>query len=190
MQWHNHYRDVPEGAHAFLGASKHAWLNYSDDKLIEVFNSNLAKQRGTELHALAAQLIKLKQRLPKSNKTLNSYVNDAIGYGMRPEQPLYYSENCFGTADAILFNEKKSFLRIHDLKTGLLPVHMEQLYIYDALFCLEYHIKPGDIQIVNQIYQNDDIWKAEPTATDIVPIVDKIVAFDEIIRSIKEANNG
>jgi hypothetical protein len=36
------------------------------------------------------------------------YVNDAIGYQMTPEQPIYYSENCVGTADAISF--KNDFL--------------------------------------------------------------------------------
>lgn len=36
-------------------------------------------------------------------------------------------------------------LRIHDLKTGISPVHMDQLLIYAALFCLEYKIKPGSI---------------------------------------------
>ena len=47
---------------------------------------------------------------------------------MTPEQILYYSDNCFGTADAILF--RNNFLRIHDLKTGKIPAHMEQLEIY------------------------------------------------------------
>jgi hypothetical protein len=31
------------------------------------------------------------------------YVNDAIGYNMKVEQPLYYSENCFGHADTLCF---------------------------------------------------------------------------------------
>ena len=34
---------------------------------------------------------------------------------------------------------------------------MEQLFIYDALFCMEYHVKPKDILIENRIYQNDDV---------------------------------
>ena len=144
----------------------------------------LAKQRGTELHEFAAQCIKLRQKLPKSNKTLNMYVNDAIGYRMIPEQVLYYSDNCFGTADSIVF--KDGLLRIHDLKTGVTPAHMEQLFIYDALFCLEYRIKPGEIQIENRLYQSDDILVAKPTSEDIVPIIDRIITSDKIIEKIKQ----
>jgi hypothetical protein len=43
------------------------------------------KERGTRLHAFAAECIKLKQTLPRSHKTLNMYVNDAIGYRMNPD---------------------------------------------------------------------------------------------------------
>ena len=101
--------------------------------------------KGTELHDFAAKCITLGQKLPKSQKTLNMYVNDAIGFKMVPEQPLFYSENCFGTTDAIAFRNR--MLRIHDLKTGVIPAHMEQLEIYAALFCLEYKIKPADIEM-------------------------------------------
>lgn len=121
-----------EGQHAFLGASKYHWINYSEDKVAEAYSKFLATQKGTVLHAFAAQCISLGQKLPKSQKTLNMYVNDAIGFKMTPEQVLYYSDNCFGTADAILF--RNGLLRIHDLKTGQIPAHMEQLEIYAALF--------------------------------------------------------
>jgi len=122
------------GQHAFLGASKYHWLNYDDDKLIQSYLNSLAVQKGTELHDLACNLIRLGVKLPKSKSTLNMYVNDAISYRLTPEQPLYFSRNCFGTADAISFNDKNRFLRIHDLKTGVTPAHMEQLEIYAALF--------------------------------------------------------
>ena len=106
-----------EGQHAFLSASGYHWINYSEEKIADAYAKYRAAQRGTALHAFAAQCIKLGQRLPKSQKTLNMYVNDAIGYKMTPEQILYYSPNCFGTADAISF--RKDILRIHDLKTGV-----------------------------------------------------------------------
>ena len=80
------------GQHAFLGDSKYHWINYDEEKLDTTYNKFLATQRGTELHALAANCIKLGVKLPQSKKSLNLYVNDAIGYKMRPEQPLYYSE--------------------------------------------------------------------------------------------------
>ena len=172
-----------EGRHAFLGASKYHWLNYDEQKLQESFRNALAAQRGTELHEFAAQCIRLKQKLPRANKTLNMYVNDAIGFGMTPEQPLYFSENCFGTADTISFRNK--FLRIHDFKSGVTPAKMEQLEIYAALFCLEYNHKPGDIEMELRIYQCDQVMVHNPTAEDILPIMDKIITFDKIIDRIK-----
>lgn len=184
MNWNDHSKQVPEGSHAFLGASTYSWLNYSEEKLKETYKNRLAKERGTIIHAFARDCITLNQKLPKSNKTLNMYVNDAIGYKMQPEQVLYYSENCFGTADAICF--KKDFLRIHDLKTGVTPASLHQLEIYASLFCLEYDIKPNDIEMELRIYQNDDILVGNPTKEDILPIMNKIIIFDRIIEEIKE----
>ena len=173
-----------EGQHAFLGASKYHWINYDENKVAESYSRFLATQKGTQLHEFAAQCIRLGQKLPRSHKTLNSYVNDAIGYKMIPEQILFYSDNCFGTADAIAF--RNGLLRIHDLKTGVIPAHMEQLEVYAALFCLEYKIKPADIEIELRLYQSDDILVGNPTVEDIAPIMDKIITFDRIINKIKE----
>lgn len=172
------------GLHAFLGASKYHWLNYDESKIAESYRNALAAKHGTELHDFAAQCIRLNQKLPKTNKTLNMYVNDAIGYKMTPEQILYYSDNCFGTADAIAFRD--GLLRIHDLKTGTTPAHFEQLEIYAALFCLEYKKKPGEIVIELRIYQNNDVMVFCPAADDILPIMDKIKSFDKIINKLKE----
>ena len=117
------------------------------------------------------------------------YVNDAIGYKMTPEQPLYFSDNCFGTADAICF--EKNFLRIHDLKTGSTPASMSQLMVYTALFCFEYGKKPGNIDAELRIYQNDDIQIFEPKTSQIETIMEKIIIFDKAINKIKEgAYNG
>lgn len=173
-----------EGKHAFLGASKFHWINYNEEKLIYTYQRHLATLKGTTLHDFAAQCIKLGQKLPKSKKTLNTYVNDAVGFKMTPEQPLYYSENCFGTADAISF--RKGVLRIHDLKTGVTPAHMSQLLIYAAIFCLEYDVMPSEIQIELRIYQNDEVAVFNPTAEDIVPIMDKIITFDKVLTKIKQ----
>lgn len=174
-----------EGQHAFLGASKYHWIFYDEAKVAEYFKRSLAAQKGTELHAFAAQCIRLRQKLPKTRKTLNMYVNDAIGYRMTPEQILYFSQNCFGTADAIAFNDSKGFLRIHDLKTGVTPAHMEQLIVYAALFCLEYNVKPGDIECELRLYQADDILISNPNVEDIAPVMDKIITFDRIIMDIR-----
>ncbi len=107
---------------------------------------------------------------------------------MTPEQVLYFSENSFGTADAISF--RNNLLRIHDLKTGVTPAHMEQLEIYAALFCLEYAIKPSEIEMELRIYQLDDVLIFQPTVEDIAPIMDKIRTFDKILKRIKAEENA
>lgn len=183
MNWNNHSN--LSGQHAFLGASKYHWINYNDEKMIEAYRNYKAAERGTELHEFAAQCIRLRQKL-KGTANLANYVNDAIGFGMTPEVILYFSEYCFGTADAIKFDEKKGFLRIHDLKTGTIPAHIEQLEVYAALFCLEYHVKPGDIQTELRIYQNDDIMIFEPSVENIAPIMDKAITATKILRSLNE----
>lgn len=181
MQWNKHYS--LEGKHAFLSASQYHWLNYDDDKLIDRYLNFKATQRGTELHALAAQHIKLGIKMPKTKKTLDQYINDAIGFGMEPEVLLYFSDNCFGTADAISF--KKNFLRIHDLKTGVTPASIKQLEIYAALFCLEYQIEPGNIDMELRLYQNNEVIITNPEADEIFPIMDRIISFDKVIERIK-----
>ena len=175
-----------EGLHAFLGASKYHWINYDEEKLVQTCINFMAAQKGTELHEYAKMAIELKQRQPKSKKTLCAYINDAITFRMQPEQGLYYSENCFGTCDAISFDEKTKFLRIHDLKTGTTPASMNQLYIYEALFCLEYKQRPFDISSELRIYQNDEILIDVPDPNDIQEIIRKIILFDKKINKIKE----
>lgn len=111
------------------------------------------------------------------------HVNDAIKYGMTPEVVLRYSDNVFGTADAISFN--RGLLRIHDLKTGTTKASMTQLDIYAALFCLEYDYDPDEIDIEERIYQNDDVQIREPPPDDIFYVMDKIVLFDRRIEELR-----
>ena len=175
-----------EGLHAPFSASKSSWLRYDDDKVIDVYRNKKANEMGTILHEWAKTTIDLGIKQPRSKKTLYSYVNDAIGFKMSTEVVLFYSERFFGTADAICFRD--GMLRIHDLKTGKTKVKMEQLEIYAALFCLEYKIKPGEIDMELRIYQNDEILYHNPTAEDILPIMDRIVQIDKLLQQIdKEA---
>ena len=170
--------------HAFLSPSNPHWLNYNRDKLIEVYHNHLAKERGTRLHAYAAESIDLAQHLPRSPKTLNMYVNDAIGYKMFTERVLKYSKNCFGTTDAIVCRNK--LLRVHDLKTGVVPANMDQLYVYAALYCLEYGVNPKDIDTELRIYQNNEIFCENPHPADIEEIMEKIRFADEVLEYVKE----
>lgn len=173
-----------EGKHATFGASRYHWINYDNDKLLDWVDSQLAAQKGTELHNIAASLISNGIKLPRNTKTLNQYVNDSIGFRMTPEQILFYSYNCFGCADAISFREVdgQSILRIFDLKTGVLKADMRQLMIYVALFCLEYELRPFEIDLIDlRIYQNDKVHIANPERDDIVYIMDRIKTADRLM---------
>lgn len=170
------------GLHAPFSASQSHWLRYDDNKAMEVYANRKAAELGTRLHQWAKETIDLRIKQPKSKKTLYSYVNDAIGFRMDTEVVLYYSDRFFGTADSICFRNNK--LRIHDLKTGKSPVHMDQLEVYAALFCLEYKLKPGDIDMELRIYQNDEIIVHEPTTEDIAHIMDKIIHLDKLLEQL------
>lgn len=183
MRFNNHTN--LEGLHALFSPSQPAWLRYDDEKLLEVHANKRAAEKGSELHELAKKLIDLGIKLPRSNKTLNAYVNDAIGFKMSTEVVLFYSVRFFGTTDAISFT--KNFLRIHDLKTGVSKVKMEQLMVYAALFCLEYHYKPSDLAGVElRIYQNDGVEVCTPTADEIQEVMNIIIRHDRILEKHEE----
>jgi hypothetical protein len=172
------------GKHAFLSPSSYHWLNYDPQKLQARFSAAMGSRRGTHLHGLAHSAIQLGVPLARSNKALATYVNDALKYRMTCEQPLFYSENCFGTADTISFRRNK--LRIHDLKTGINKTSEKQLEVYAALFCLEYGISPFDISIELRIYQREEVREFFPEPEIIMLIMDKIIDADQHLESIKE----
>lgn len=201
-----------EGLHAFLSPSQFHWINYTQDKLVERWANAQATEMGTKLHAFAHEAIELNRMQPRNHDTVNLFINDAIGYKMISEQPLFYSWNCFGTADAISY--KRNFLRIHDLKTGKTEAHFEQLRVYAALFCLNYqnrvselrregksdgdiarlldvslkelHFDPEQMNGIElRIYQLGDIRVEEADPTEIRRLMDIIVSFDNIIRNVK-----
>ena len=179
----NNHSDLV-GKHSLLSPSKYHWINYDEDRTRNYVLNLEALKHGTELHEFAATCIRLGQKLPRSRKTLNAYVNDAIGYRMTPEQVLYFSRNCFGTADSI--SVRDNLLRIHDLKTGTVPAHMEQLWIYSALYCLEYKEDPYKIDIELRIYQNDEIIIENPDADRIAATMDKIISSDKIANEVRK----
>ena len=180
MKFNNHHN--LEGLHAPFAASQSHWLRYDDDKVIEIYQNKKAAIMGSKYHAWAKETIDLGIKQPRSKKTIYAYVNDAIGYKMDTEVVLFYSPRFFGTADSICF--RNGTLRIHDLKTGVTKVHMEQLMIYAALFCLEYKIKPSDIEIELRIYQSDEVLYHNPTAESISSIMDRIVYLDKMLERL------
>ena len=178
---YNDHSDL-EGFNAFLSPSSPHWLNYTSEKLITRYNNYTKKSLGTRYHEFAEECIKLKEKLPRTTKTLNLYVNDGIGYDMDTEVLLYYSKNCFGTADTIKFDGK--LLRIHDLKTGETKAKFVQLETYAALFCLEYKVDPYTITMELRIYQYDEriILIADPGK--IRDIMDKIIESDKVLEEM------
>ena len=177
-----------EGLHAPFSASQSHWLRYDDEKAVDTYINKKAAALGTRLHEWAKETIELGRKQPRTKETICAYINDAIGFKMSPEVVLFYSERFFGTADAISF--KNNFLRIHDLKTGRsgkIEDHIEQLLVYVALFCLEYKLKPGELKGCEcRVYKNDDVLTINPTPEDILPIMDRIVYLDKLIRKIDE----
>ena len=185
MKFNDHHKLC--GLHAIFPASQSSWLRYDDQKALEVYDNRKAAELGTRLHAWAKETIDLGIKQPRTKKTLYAYVNDAIGFKMDTEVVLFYSERFFGTADAICF--RNGVLRIHDLKTGRrgkIEDHMEQLMIYAALFCLEYKVKQGDIKMEIRVYKTDDVLVHNPTAEDILPIMDRIIYLDKMFAELEE----
>lgn len=187
MQFNAHW-DLA-GKHSVLSASSHSWLRYSKAKMHDWYINDQAKEKGTELHALASSLIKNHVKVARLKNAFNLFVNDAIGFNMHSEKVLVYSQFAFGTADAISF--KDNTLRIHDLKTGFTPViKFEQLNIYAAYFCLEYNVDPFDINIVERLYQEDHFTEYIPTPEEIKATMDKIVELNAVImETFAEINN-
>lgn len=177
MNFNKHYN--LQGKHAFLSASKWHWLNYDPERLRRAWANARAAEIGTRKHALAKELIELGVKLPRNKNTLNQYVNDGIAFRMTCEQVLYYSPNCFGTADTISFDGK--LLRIHDLKTGDIPAHPEQLMIYAAMFCYEYGIEPEDISFELRIYQSCEVKTYTPSGEEIRAVMTCMEESDRLI---------
>ena len=206
MIWHDHSKLV--GTHAFLSASQPGWRKKDADELMDAKKNSYSQQIGTLLHAYAADCIKYREKLRKSDArgvkfdlmrrgipefaidiermfpTFMTYVNDAIGYRLSPEVVLYYSNECYGTADAIDVDGK--ILRIHDLKTGLKPAKMDQLMIYAGLFYLEYSVKPESVRPELRIYQSDEVLVCEPEIDEIREVMDDIVEKDRVLKSMSE----
>jgi len=171
-----------EGEHAFLSPSGYHWINYTPERLIERWTAAQAGAYGTIQHDYAKGEIDA-GRLSDIAGIIGLYINDCINDKMITEQLLFYSENCFGTTDAISF--RRRYLRIYDLKTGITPGSVHQLEVYAALFCLEYGFDPFNLKIELRIYQDDEVQVYDADPEDVAFIMDKIVRFDKIIENIK-----
>jgi len=211
MIWNKHLSF--EGKHAVLSPSKYQWINDDEEDIVKRLCATYAPTVGTLLHEEAKNFIAYRSRMTKNEKrsvaihllangvphvvldnidfdgmfaNVCAYVNDAVCMHMSPEVVLFYSEYCFGTADSILYDEKNRILRIHDLKTGITPAKMEQLYIYAALFFLEYnYIKLSDTKTELRIYQSNNVLIDEPSIDIILPIMEKIKQYSNIAAGMR-----
>lgn len=172
------------GQHAFLSPSSYHWVNYTPDKLEYRFGTSQAAILGVEQHRYAAEQIARGIFEEDEDTTLGMFINDSIRFRMWPEVVLYYSDNCFGTADAIVFRYNK--LRISDLKTGVSKASEKQLEVYAAIFCLEYDIDPYSIRSIElRIYQDNEVRLFDADPKYIWYIMDKIVEFDEQLNQLR-----
>lgn len=216
MIWNEHLRDFPQSGHALFSPSQPTWMNdQTAEDVVSRYYRSLAQTIGVLVHEEAHDCIVTNTRYTKNEakKSLTKklllnkiprgafdeealannfvkYVNDAIGFMMKSEQRLFYSKWCAGTADAIIFDETKRILRIHDLKTGTIPGKLAQLEGYAALFFLEYGtflgVTPGDCQIILRIYQGGEIVEEAPSAEIILPIMDSCIWHTQILNSVEE----
>ena len=204
MIWKDYSR--LKGTHAFCGASKYQWRNYDVEKLLQMKANSYAATIGTLLHSFAEMTIAKHLKMKKPHKdtvfwylfvehnipaqaidldrlfpNLMNYVNDAIGFRMDPEVTLYFSDDFYGTVDAIYWND--GILRISDLKTGVTPASFMQLENYAAFFCLDYKIKPSQIKKMEfRIYQDNEVLLAEPESDVLFPIIDQIIEFENALK--------
>lgn len=211
MQWHDH--SEIEGLHAFLSPSKKTWISYDFEKLEAAYANSWATTIGTVLHAFAEKRILRKKRITNKSKesvedfmyengipeklidieqyfeNLAAFVNDAIGFRMRPEQGLKISDDCFGHADAISYDERKKILRISDYKSGKTEPSMDQLLIYAALFFVEYSkelgIRLSDLKVELRIYYQGQIIYYEPEEDVMAHMVDVVLCKNRELKTIK-----
>ena len=138
-----------------------------------------------EQHRYAAICIEEKIVQDNEKTTVGLYINQCIQYRMHPEVVLFYSPNSFGTVDAIAYRYR--ILRISDLKTGVSRTSEWQLYVYAALFCLEYGIDPFSMRGIElRIYQDATVRPYVGDPGKIKEIMDKIVEFDGILNQLRE----
>lgn len=208
MRWNDH--SELRGTHAIFSPSKPGWENYSEETMYDRYFGGYAKEIGTVLHTEAEDRIREGLRINAGEKNslklalyraidipndvvdaldfepifqnVKSYVNDCIGFRMDPEIILYNNKMCYGCVDAISFD--KNFLRIHDLKTGSTPAHIEQLFKYAALFCLEYKVDPKDIQAELRIYQLNEVSIYNPTPDEIWSFCDCVLLTNKVCNDL------
>ena len=186
MIWNNH-KEL-EGKHAFMGASNYHWTNYDDITFEARYYNQFSQVIGTAIHELAHDCIVSRTKLNKHDihlielKLYKAFVpKDAYDANLILENLIPFVN------DAIGYYERDKILRIHDYKNGVTQADIRQLYIYAALFCLEYHVNPLTLNKIEcRIYQNLEVLIDNPTGEVIQFYMDKIQNRTELIKTFLE----
>ena len=64
--WNDHSKDIPDGTHAIIGASKYAWVNYDRESLENSVVSYYSPAIGTILHGLVSKLVRTKIKVNRT----------------------------------------------------------------------------------------------------------------------------
>ena len=106
MIWDDHSKDIPKGKHALFGGSNYAWSNIAaetdeemEDALRTRYYATFAKDVGTIMHAWAADRIKYRMNVTKSDsKSLFIYIMNTYEMSRNyiPKSVAsYYVDRCF-----------------------------------------------------------------------------------------------
>jgi hypothetical protein len=137
-------------------------------------------------HEFGTLLLKHLHYIPgEAFLTTKQFINDSIGFRMESEKRLTVSSMIYGTADAVRYYTKENLLRVSDLKTGKRPAKIEQVFIYAALYCYEYNLKPLNTNFEARIYQNGEIFIEQPSGEDIDDILKNILHKDEVAKKFE-----
>lgn len=204
-----------EGTHALFSASKGAWIHDVDEnQILKRYINSFATTIGTSVHKFAKNCIDNEIKLSKNDKkvllyhlltdpdatipkgvidldflfsNVRNYVNDAIMLHMRSEELVVYSDLSYGTVDAI--SCVNNFLRIHDLKTGRTPAHIDQLLIYAAYYCLDQNIQPKSLTGMElRIYQGSEVIYYEPTVEEIENIIARCLMCNDVVNKFRNGH--
>lgn len=77
MNFNNHSN--LEGQHAFLGASKYHWINYSEDKVADAYSKFLARVAGHYYYGLSDGDIKCCTTTGRSSRNIVGYNSSNFG---------------------------------------------------------------------------------------------------------------
>ena len=125
----NKHRSL-EGTHAYLSPSQHSWLNYSDDKMREVYENQLMKQRLREIaeqrRSAGANRAQVSAPVPATQRTTSSARQSAASSS--PAKLGTYTVKSGDTLIGIsrkIYGSPRYYKLIADANKGVIPANMQ-----------------------------------------------------------------